>query len=346
MPHIPNKRNFLFSLLFIVLLVGFFYIFRGLGRGIHIESESAREADEKQKEESDMYEPNSLSGLRCKNYARRPVAVMLSEDVEARPLSAIASADLIIEMPVVVGSITRMMAVFVCSDAEEMGSIRSSRDDFIPLARGYDAIYAHWGGSKIALDELNRGIIDNLDALVNPFSVFYRKIGIPAPHNGFAGMEKIIDTSGKLGYRLASNLNGYKFIDPAENSNAEKVLEIGYRRPYNIRYEYYPNLNAYFRWRGGTKEIDALTGDQVIAKNIVIMRTTSRPIGGGYNDVDVLGSGEATVYRNGDSINGRWVKEADQDALRFYDKSGSEIEFVPGQIWIEIVEPATEVIYK
>lgn len=353
-----NKKSFTLSLLSILVVVGFFYFFNISKRTVYVEVEY--EDEESSSAESASGEPNSLSGARCDNYDRRPLAVMIAEDIEARPLSGIASAELVVEMPVVTGSITRMMALFICSDANEVGSVRSARDDFIPLAIGYDAIYAHWGGSRIALEQLGSGIIDNIDALPNPFNAFYRKNGIPMPHDGFTSIERIIETSRRLGYRLASNFEGYKFkaaqAQSAAASNAAgaasnaagvaEVLEIGYRRPYNVRYEYYPNLNSYFRWRGGDKEIDYLTGEQVSAKNIVVMRAESRPIGEGYNDVDVLGGGGATVFRGGESIDGEWRKKKAEDALRFYNEAGEEIEFVPGQIWIEIVESSTEVIYK
>ena len=347
---ISDKKIFTASLLFILLIVGLFSFLKtgGAGRTVYVEVER------KDEETVFFYEINKLSGVRCENHKRRPLAVMIAEDSEARPLSGISSADLVIEMPVVTGSITRMMAVFVCSDAQEIGSVRSARHDFISLAQGYDAIYAHWGGSQTALENLSSGTIDNLDALPNYFETFYRKAGISAPHDGFTSIERITNASGKLGYRLTSNFEGYKFLgqdhtpsdDGVPSQTTGQVLEIGYRRPYNVRYDYYPSLNSYFRWRGDTKEIDALTGGQVSAKNIVVMRAASRQIGGGYNDVDVLSGGSATVYRNGEKIEGRWVKNKAQDVLRFYDDAGEEIRFVPGSIWIEIVEPTTEVIYK
>jgi len=296
----------------------------------------------------------------CDNRERRPIAVMIAEDAEARPLSGVGLADIVIEMPVVTGSITRMMAIFICEDPAEVGSVRSARHDFIPLALGFDAILAHWGGSHFALDELDKGIIDNLDAMPNYFEAFYRKGGIPAPHDGFTSMAGMLNAAEKLGYRLTTNFAGYKFVENPKHEirnplpagdlpKGEKQtlnLEIGYLYPYNIRYEYDPETNAYLRWRGGLKELDALNGEQVETKNVVVMRAVSRQIGGGYNDVDILSEGEVVVYRNGEEIAGTWKKRTAKDVLRFYDESGEEISFVPGKIWIEVVEPSTIVNYK
>ena len=307
----------------------------------------------------------------CHNRERRPIAVMIAEDAEARPLFGIGLADIVIEMPVVTGSITRMMAIFVCEDPVEVGSVRSARHDFIPLALGYDAILAHWGGSHLALDEINKGVIDNLDAMPNYFETFYRKRGISAPHDGFTSMERMLNAAEKLGYRLTSEFEGYKFLanqnfrpegtrlaptqvgaakfapsSDGASGRMTRSLEVGYKYPYNVRYEYDPTTNAYVRWRGGFRELDALNGEQVETKNVVVMRAVSRQIGGGYNDVDILGEGKAVVYRNGEALSGVWKKKSAKGMLRFYDENGEEISFVSGKIWIEVVEPSTVVVYK
>lgn len=291
-------------------------------------------------------ESNPLSGVACANSQRRPFAVILAEDREARPLSAVSMADLVIEMPVVTGSITRMLAFFVCQDPEEIGSVRSVRHDFVPLAQGYDAIFAYWGGSQMALDELKNGKLDTLDALPNYFDVFYRKEGVAAPHNGFTSMERMVNASLKLGYRLTTQFRGYKFLESEEPGLNLQRLEIHYRYPYNVRYDYVPETNSYLRSRGDTQEIDQLYGRAVEVKNIAIMRAKSRQIGGGYNDVDILGTGEAVVYRNGTEARGRWEKKEAEDPPRFFDDGGAEIMFTPGKIWIEVVEPSTPITYK
>jgi len=283
----------------------------------------------------------------CENSNRRAIGVMMTGDEEARPLSGISFADIVVEVPVVTGSITRMLAIFICQDPGEIGSVRSARHDFIPLAQGFDAILVHWGGSYLAQEELKKKIIDNLDALPNYYETFYRKVDFIAPHDGFTSMEKMVNASENLGYRMTTNFAGYKFLADKQSVEAqEQTLEIEYLYPYNVRYEYKPKTNTYLRWRGELREIDTLNKTQVSTENIVIMRTNSRQIGGGYNDVDVLGSGDAVVYRNGEEVRGVWVKEDPEDVLRFYDRMGEEISFAPGKIWIEVVEPDTVIVYE
>ena len=294
---------------------------------------------------------NPITGLECENYNRRPIATMLAMDPITRHLSGVGAADLVIEMPVITDSITRLMVVYICEEPKEIGSLRSSRHDFIPLAMGLDAIYAHWGGSHYALDKLNAGIMDNIDALKNPYNAFWQKSGIPMPHNGFTSTARLVNAAEKLGYRLTNRFEGYPHISEQRTINNEQTgeLTIGYKGNYRVFYKYNPETNSYLRWRGGTKEIDKLTNKQVEIQNIAVMRAASRMIQPpDYNDVDVEGIGEAIVYRNGEEIKGTWKKEGKYQPTKLYflDSKGKEIKFVPGKIWIEIVEPYQEVKWE
>jgi hypothetical protein len=282
-----------------------------------------------------------INGLVCANPKQRPIAVMLGGDPESRPLSGLSEADLVVEMPVVTSSITRYMAIFACNKTAEIGNIRSARHDYIPLAMGFDAILAHWGGSHFALDKLNAGIMDNINALYLDGTVFYRKLGKVAPFNGFTSFDRLENYATQRNYHLTDNFEGYKFLDKEDPAPTSGRLTIGYPSAFKVEYQYDPEKNEYLRFKGGSREMDKNNSQQVAAKDVVIMYVASRQIEGQYNDVDVEGEGKAIVYENGKEITGKWSKDKSKPAskLFFYDDAGQEIAFVPGQIWIQIVQP-------
>ncbi|HWA64635.1 MAG TPA: DUF3048 domain-containing protein [Candidatus Paceibacterota bacterium] len=288
-----------------------------------------------------------IAGLPCDNAIQRPVAVMLASDPEARPLSGIGQADLVIEMPVTPDGITRFMTVFQCQTPKEIGSVRSAREDFIPLAAGFDSVYAHWGGEHGALDELNQHVIDNVNALYYDGTIFYRKPGIPAPHNGFTTLDLLRGQATKLGYDLTKNFSGYLHSTDAPVKNLSNVASSiaipysGYSGLDNVDWMYNAANNAYLRSRGHASEIDKNTGQQVQASAVVLMHTDSHILreGDQYIVVRTTGSGPADIYQNGIVISGTWQKDAAalDSPLRFFDNQNKEIKFVPGSIWIEIV---------
>ncbi|MBU3901296.1 DUF3048 domain-containing protein [Patescibacteria group bacterium] len=345
------KKYLPITLLIILLGLAGYIVGQKNGGTINI---SGGQGDGKNNDTASNNEPklpvSPISGLSCANGERRPMAVILAADAVARPLSGISEADLVFNMPVITDSMTRLMAVYVCGFPKEIGSVRSSRHDFIPLARGLDAIFVHWGGSHFALDELAKDAADNIDALKNPYNAFFRKSGIASPHNGFTSGTRLFEAAQKMGYRLAGNFGGYPHLAEGATSSATttKTLNIAFPGSFAIKYVYDPEDNSYWRWRGGSKEIDKNTGQQVEAKNVAIMIAASRQIEGQYNDVDVEGSGQARIYRNGEEIIGTWKKDAAKQTskLFFYDRASKEIKFIAGQIWVEVVQPNQAVSWK
>ena len=275
---------------------------------------------------------------------------MMASDPVARPLSGIGQADIVIEMPITPDGVTRMMAVFQCEESEEIGSIRSARENFLTLADGFNALYVHWGGEREALNKLNNGILNNIDAMKYEGTVFYRKSSTPRPHNGFTTIELLIAKAENLGYELDDTFAGYLREEekPERNlNNVVSAISVDYKNPYDVKWTYDSDLNTYKRTRGGETEIDGNTGKQVETNIVVLMHTASRVLNSDYITVDTVGEGSAEFYQNGIMISGTWKNIATEtrpragpspgNDLKFYDADSKEMKFVPGKMWIEIV---------
>ena len=80
-----------------------------------------------------------------KQATRRPIAVMIPNNKPAMPQYGLSRAGIIYEAPVE-GRITRLMAVVEdFDDLDRIGPVRSSRDYYVYVAMGYEAIYCNWG---------------------------------------------------------------------------------------------------------------------------------------------------------------------------------------------------------
>ena len=76
---------------------------------------------------------------------RRPIAIMMSNDKEARPQYGMNRAGVVYEAPVE-AEMNRYMAVIEdYDDLDRIGSVRSCRTYYTYFAREFDAIYAHFG---------------------------------------------------------------------------------------------------------------------------------------------------------------------------------------------------------
>ena len=54
-------------------------------------------------------------------------------------------------------------------------------------------------------------------------------------------------------------------------------------------------------------------------------------------DFDVVGAGEAVVFRDGIAVEGRWERRELNDFLSFVDQAGNEIGLATGTTWVHLV---------
>jgi len=321
-----------------------------------------------------------ISGIQCDAWNRRPIAVMQPSDVQARPAAGFSEADIVFEMPAYTSSVTRLMGVYLCNIPKEIGAIRSSRHDYMPLAKGLDAIYVHWGGSHFALDLLKNNIIDNIDCMSSSACERWPVTGkMRTEDTGHVKSDKILAEIKKLGFEREGKLPGYPHQGeaPLDQRPAGGNLRVAFASPYDVEYEYDKNSNSYLRSWDGVADVDRNNQQRLAPKNVVVIfsvseqitnsqdytgkglqnpwanveeskNTGAESISGRYNNMqlgdpwyDTGDSGEAHYYFNGQEVIGTWKKDRSKmdSKLFFYDGSGQEVKFVPGQIWVEILEP-------
>lgn len=116
---------------------------------------------------------------------------------------------------------------------------------------------------------------------------------------------------------------------------------------YDVVWKYDPKTNSYLRFNGGVKHLDWETKGQISAKNVVIQFVRERgPVDKeGHMFYTTQGKGKALIFQNGDVVEADWSKKSRFDRTRFTKKDGSDVEFVRGEIWIEIVPEKNKIDY-
>ncbi len=324
-----------------------------------------------------------ISGVSCDNWNKRPIAVMQPADPTARPAAGFSDADMVFEMPVFTNSNTRLMGVYLCNVPNEIGSIRSGRHDYIPLAKGLDAMYIHWGYSIFAESLLKQKIIDNINCLTTSYCTRWPKTGVmQLEDTGHITKDKIEQAMKDYNYSTEDKFAGYPHQDEAgiDQRPSGGDLRLAYPGKYGVNFDYDKASNTYLRTWDGTPDTDKNNGKRVAPKNIAVLVAQDNQIKladeqsyidkglmdpwslvpkedqagidyngvGRYNNLqlgdpwfDTTDSGDAYFYFNGQQVKGTWKKDkASLDSkLFFYDESGAEIKFVPGQIWVNVMEP-------
>ncbi|MBP9818127.1 DUF3048 domain-containing protein [Candidatus Shapirobacteria bacterium] len=121
----------------------------------------------------------------------------------------------------------------------------------------------------------------------------------------------------------------------------------GYK-DFSVSWKYNNSSKLYSRSNGGQPHVDFNTSKQITTKNIVIQYVKeTRSIDEHFHNLyEVVGSGKGVLLQNGTKSDITWTKSNRTARTVYRDTTGKEVNFVPGQIWVEILPIATPVTYE
>jgi hypothetical protein len=281
---------------------------------------------------------------------RRPIAVMIDNfSPDARPQSGLDKASLVFEA-LAEGGITRFMAVYLEQDASKIGPVRSTRLYFDSWAGGLGVIFGHDGGNVDALQELPRlSGVYNVDANFT-HGPYWRVSTRLAPHNEYTSTTGLRSYAASQGASTTGSMVTlpHKGDTPFSLRPPHFTLNIQFSYgDYNVTWQYDRSSNEYLRFMGGAPHVDAETGQQLRAKNVIVMYTTESsaydPFTPGSIHLTTEGSNQAVVYEDGTATQGTWNKSTVQSPLQWLDIHGHPIKLNKGTTWVEVVPIGNQV---
>ncbi len=295
---------------------------------------------------------------------RRPLAVKIDNAPAARPHHGISQADMVMEL-LVEGYITRLAAYFHSQDPATIGAVRSVRfsDRYTtPMVRG-SLVFS--GGSqlmeRLVREDIASGAYVGVSPQIGQGNAFYRSTadGKVAPHNLFTSSQSLRSATNDVGGGGAVDVPRWDFLtSPTHPATAggfsgtvpATTLTIPYRLDARVRYAYDATTRTYARYQSSSsaltfrREVDGANGVAVAARNVVIITTdvwatdVVDDAGGAPSlDMRLIGTGPATIFRDGLRQDGTWSRGSNFDAFTFTSRSGSKIYLSPGQTWIHIL---------
>ncbi|PKM87460.1 hypothetical protein CVU83_02995 [Candidatus Falkowbacteria bacterium HGW-Falkowbacteria-2] len=268
-----------------------------------------------------------------------PVAVVIDNDILARPQAGLSKASLVYEAPVE-GGITRYLAVFPADvDISEVGPVRSARPYFVSWAEEIGALYIHVGGSPEALDQIRAANLFDLNEFFNG-SYFKRNASRPAPHHVMIGADSWRSYLDRRGL-VETSAEPWLFKEEGDHATSSADINLQFSLSYRPMWRYDAENNDYQRFFNGEESKDG--EDDIRAKNIIIQNVDSRVLdAAGRLRLDVIGTGEAAICQDGVCSDGTWRKSG-RNRTRFYYENGEEIKLNPGMTWIEVADGNTRV---
>ncbi len=304
---------------------------------------------------------NPLTGLPVEDPSvldRRPLLIKISNAPQVvRPQSGLSRADLIFEY-YVEGGWTRFGAVFYSQSAHHVGSVRSGRLPDLHLSPALDAILVFSGASRGVTDTIRESDLYPWNTISpqfgygEPHFVRFPREGLPWEHTLFTDTDLLWQLQVERGVRTTPRfrLPGMAFHAlPPGGGTPASAAHLSYART-SVDWRYDPVTERYLRWADGIPHTDAVTGEQLAFDNVVVMGSTlelqelfPEKYFGEEEAlyIELTAQGPATLLRNGQLFEGRWVRLGDEDMFQF-EGAGGPLLFKPGTTFFQIVRTGFE----
>lgn len=340
----PGKKEWITFLVILLLVVG-----GGVGWALTHKKPATIKPIPKVTAQT-MTVPSTLTGLPVDPSVnqRTVTGVMIENSLDARPQSGLGQAGVVFEA-IAEGGITRFLALFQDTAPDNVGPIRSARPYYEQWALGFDAGYAHVGGSPEALADIKAWGVRDLDQFANSGS-YHRVSSRAAPHNVYTSIAALNQLEVQKGYNT-SKYTGFarkkKATPNRKQPYTAKSVNLALSGPlYNVHYDYNATTNSYDRSEGGSFHVDANTGKQISPKVVIALVMPYGIEADGYHsNYSTIGDGPVYIFQDGMVTTGRWAKSSMTGQFVFKDASGKPIRLNPGQTWLTAVGSTSNVTY-
>jgi len=309
---------------------------------------------------------NLFTGLKVaddnKNNLRiRPWAVMIKNRPQDRPQIAISKADIVYEAVDELGT-TSLLGIFYENRPVEIGPIADLKYYFASFALDYSPFLIFNSGPESSVDKPNL-VDEKVD--VYKFIGSYGLYSISQDKNGdkvfsnivngsqtqsFLNIGKLYSYLGKIyGSYLWADWDNYTSWDFKEDKPNPIVKEFSFNfwdlSDYKVKWVYNQGQNNYLRSQGGLIFTDKKNGEQVKAKNIILLFVKESQTSDAYSNLkyDLVGEGDAYFYLDGKYIKGTWKKLTATSQIKFYDSNKKEMKFNRGSTWVEMLPAKSKI---
>lgn len=289
------------------------------------------------------------------NSKTRPYAIVVNNTpVAVKVQEGLNKAYMVYQIPTE-GQTSRLVALY--KDADEdlvVGTIRSVRHNFLDFALESDAIFACFGQSTYADNDLKGGLMDYFNGFYSS-GPFYRNNpeNLASEHTAYTSIGRLKEATAKKKYRTTSDnsiLLNYNPEDTelssANNAQVAKNVHVPYGGS-SSTFKYDESTKMYTRYASGNKCVDHKTKEDVTTKSIIVQKVEYTMCDDNYCwDLKTVGSGEGYFITNGYAVPISWSKDSRTAKTKYTykqgttidgkDVGGKEIEVSDGRTWITV----------
>jgi hypothetical protein len=290
---------------------------------------------------------------------KRALLVKIDNVPLARPHYGITQADMVFEI-LVEGFVTRLAAAFHSQEPQTIGNVRSARladRSLTPMVRGA-LVYSGTSAYEMPLIQGDAAQGKYIDLSADYTTGYYRVNFRQSPYNMFTSTQAMRQAIAAGGGDSPQTIPSWGFLAHADHDSAiagmaggvpASAITIPYREDNSrVNYYYDSQTRTYARWQnsGGKsiRDIDGVNNQPVAAANVLIVHTEIWEVpqivdsaGSPAHDMRLVGTGAATVFRDGLRQDGTWSRANDSEPFVFKNSIGERILLDAGQTWVHVI---------
>lgn len=345
-----NKRKLIVSIIIAIIIILFILSISLIKNNASKKLQSSRE--EMSLSNTEIQAEDSINEVKEKvdiintQSKLRPYAISINNTpVAVKVQTGLNKAYLVYEIPTE-GNTSRLLALYKDIDEDlTIGTIRSSRHNFVDYALESDAIFVHYGWSHYAEDDEKAGSINYINGLFD--KPFWRNNPekLASEHTAYTSISKIKQTINDKKFKTESDKTILLNYNPEdvdlsakdEAKTANKVVIPYGAKPNVTTFVYDNNTKMYNRMENDKYCTDYYTKEQVSTKNIIVQKINYSVCSDNYYwDLKTVGSGNGYFITNGYAVPITWKKDSRSAKTKYYYKDGKEIEVSDGRTYIEL----------
>jgi hypothetical protein len=275
-------------------------------------------------------------------YAPSPISAKIIDDGSRASLVGLGSADVVYETAES-DSGTQLAALFQSSVPERIGPLGSAgMPDLWILPQYHAALFSTGATASVAASIKRAGLIDMSMGSAAGDSAYTNDKPPGGPKGEYVIGPRADEQMLALGSTIASQSAQLRFSETADTTGSPTAsVSIPFSENQVASWTWNSKTARYVRTRAGHSQRDAGSGERISASNVVVMWTRYSSLdadiaGSGGYDVVLGGSGQVTVFRDGQRIDGRWKADGESPPT-FSTESGQAIRLAPGTTWFEVI---------
>jgi hypothetical protein len=265
---------------------------------------------------------------------KRVLIAKIGNTFPERPATGLARADIVYLIPVE-GGLSRIMAVFSSHYPRVIGPVRSARQADKNLLRQFGRPAFAWSGAQPQLQWVVQHEWRIEDLFAGTAGGYFRSFNRQEQYNLYEITRTLMKPAR---HDSVARDIGFRFGAPPPGGHHLRSKSVSYPAA-AFRFTWSPRKGRWLVWMDGSPATSTGAG-QVSAPTVVIQRVVvglSSYLEQGPMkppDARTVGSGTATVLRNGKAYHARWSRPTANGGTTFTTNSGKPMTFARGPVWI------------